>query len=66
MFHKTLTDLSQDKTIKVCSFDKGNGLVQGGAVSPEPLLESVLSTGTTEYRNCLIDGRFPLVLGYYI
>ena len=27
MFHKTLLDLSRDKSIKVCSFDKGNGLV---------------------------------------
>ena len=27
MFHKTLLELSRDKSIKVCSFDKENGLV---------------------------------------
>ena len=27
MYHRTLQSLSRDKSIKVCSFDKGNGLV---------------------------------------
>ena len=27
MYHRTLQNLSRDKSIKVCSFDKGNGLV---------------------------------------
>ena len=26
-FHKTLTNLKNDKNINVCSFDKGNGIV---------------------------------------
>ena len=39
---------------------------QGVAVSPEPLPESVLSTGTAEYQNRSIEGRFRSVLRYYI
>ena len=62
MFHATVDRLSKDNSIKVCKFDKGNGLVLLETDDYYAKLDVIIND-TTKFRKVDVDqnDKHPLV-----